>query len=89
MMDFIGAKPVPLATMTIGFGLSTNFYVACGFLLIALFGAALWYTAREVEALVRDTRAAVLEFRQLTQSLRDRPSQLIYEPAPQGVEIPR
>jgi phospholipid/cholesterol/gamma-HCH transport system substrate-binding protein len=43
----------------------------------------------QVEALVRDTRAAVLEFRQLTQSLRDRPSQLIYEPAAQGVEIPR
>lgn len=43
----------------------------------------------EVEMLVRDSRAAIAEVRDLARSLRERPSQLLYEPAPGGVEIPR
>ena len=43
----------------------------------------------QIEALVRDSRAAANEFQQLSRSLRQDPSQLIYQPAAQGVEIPR
>ena len=43
----------------------------------------------QVEALVRDSRAAAREFQDLSRSLRDNPSQLLYQPAPRGVEIPR
>jgi phospholipid/cholesterol/gamma-HCH transport system substrate-binding protein len=43
----------------------------------------------QVEALARDSRAAAREFRELWRSLRDNPSQLLYQPAPRGVEIPR
>jgi ABC-type transporter Mla subunit MlaD len=43
----------------------------------------------QVEALVRDSRAAAREFQELSRSLRDNPSQLIYQPAQHGVEIPR
>jgi ABC-type transporter Mla subunit MlaD len=43
----------------------------------------------ELERLVRDGRAAAREFQVLTRSLRDNPSQLIYEPPQPGVEIPR
>ncbi len=43
----------------------------------------------EVEMLVRDSRAAIVEVRDLARSLRERPSQLLYQPAPSGVEIPR
>jgi phospholipid/cholesterol/gamma-HCH transport system substrate-binding protein len=43
----------------------------------------------EIEALVRDTRAATSEFRQLTRGLRENPSQLIYQAPATGVEIPR
>jgi phospholipid/cholesterol/gamma-HCH transport system substrate-binding protein len=43
----------------------------------------------EVELLVRDSRAAITEVRDLARSLRERPSQLLYEQAPTGVEIPR
>jgi phospholipid/cholesterol/gamma-HCH transport system substrate-binding protein len=43
----------------------------------------------QLEALVRDSRAAANEFQQLSRSLRQDPSQLIYQPAAHGVEIPR
>jgi phospholipid/cholesterol/gamma-HCH transport system substrate-binding protein len=43
----------------------------------------------ELERFVREGRAAAREFRDLSRSLKQNPSQLIYQPAPQGVEIPR
>ena len=43
----------------------------------------------EIEALARDGRAAAREFELLSRSLRDNPSQLLYLPAPAGVEVPR
>ena len=43
----------------------------------------------EVEMLVRDSRVAINEVRDLARSLRESPSQLLYQPAPSGVEIPR
>ncbi len=43
----------------------------------------------QVEALVRDSREAAREFEQLAKSLRENPSQLLYEPVASGVEIPR
>jgi phospholipid/cholesterol/gamma-HCH transport system substrate-binding protein len=43
----------------------------------------------QLEALVRDSRAAANEFQQFSRSLRQNPSQLIYQPAASGVEIPR
>lgn len=43
----------------------------------------------ELEQLVRDSRAAAGEFQSLMRSLRDNPSQLVYEPPASGVEIPR
>lgn len=43
----------------------------------------------QFEALVRDGRAAAQEFQQLSRSLRENPSQLLYQPAVGGVEIPR
>ena len=43
----------------------------------------------QVEALVRDSRDAAREFQQLSKSLRENPSQLLYQPAGAGVEIPR
>jgi len=43
----------------------------------------------QVEALVRDSRDAAREFQQLSRSLRENPSQLLYQPASSGVEIPR
>lgn len=43
----------------------------------------------QVEALVRDSRDAAREFQQLSKSLRENPSQLLYQPASSGVEIPR
>jgi phospholipid/cholesterol/gamma-HCH transport system substrate-binding protein len=43
----------------------------------------------QIEALVRDSRDAAREFQQLSRSLRDNPSQLLYQPARAGVEIPR
>jgi phospholipid/cholesterol/gamma-HCH transport system substrate-binding protein len=43
----------------------------------------------QIEALARDTRAAVNEFKSLSRSLKQDPSQLIYQPAAAGVEIPR
>ena len=42
----------------------------------------------QIEALARDSRAAAREFQQLSRSLRDNPSQLLYQPAlPAGVEV--
>jgi phospholipid/cholesterol/gamma-HCH transport system substrate-binding protein len=43
----------------------------------------------EIESFVREGRAAADDIRQLSESLRQNPSQLLYQPAPAGVEIPR
>jgi ABC-type transporter Mla subunit MlaD len=43
----------------------------------------------EMERLLRDTRQAAQEFRELSRSLKADPSQLLYEPSYKGVEIPR
>jgi phospholipid/cholesterol/gamma-HCH transport system substrate-binding protein len=42
----------------------------------------------QMQALVSDSREAVSEFKALWRSLRQNPSQLIYQPATAGVEIP-
>jgi phospholipid/cholesterol/gamma-HCH transport system substrate-binding protein len=42
----------------------------------------------QVDTLLRDSRAAAREFQQLSRGLRENPSQLIYQPAAAGVEIP-
>jgi phospholipid/cholesterol/gamma-HCH transport system substrate-binding protein len=42
----------------------------------------------EVESFVREGRAAAKDIRQLSESLRQNPSQLLYQPAPTGVQIP-
>lgn len=41
----------------------------------------------ELERLVRETRAAAREFRDLSRSLQENPSQILYEPPESGVEI--
>ncbi|HEV2269987.1 MAG TPA: MlaD family protein [Steroidobacteraceae bacterium] len=43
----------------------------------------------EIESFVREGRAAAQDIRELSESLRQNPSQLLYQPAPAGVEIPR
>lgn len=43
----------------------------------------------ELEHLLRDSRVAAQEFRELSRSLRADPSQLLYEPSYRGVEIPK
>ncbi len=43
----------------------------------------------EIESFVREGRAAAKEISDLSESLRQNPSQLLYQPAPAGVEIPR
>jgi phospholipid/cholesterol/gamma-HCH transport system substrate-binding protein len=43
----------------------------------------------EIESFVREGRAAAQSIRQLSVSLQQNPSQLLYQPAPAGVEIPR
>jgi phospholipid/cholesterol/gamma-HCH transport system substrate-binding protein len=43
----------------------------------------------ELERLLREGRAAAEEFRELSSSLRENPSQLLYQPRQVGVEIPR
>ncbi|HEV7714351.1 MAG TPA: MlaD family protein [Steroidobacteraceae bacterium] len=43
----------------------------------------------ELERFLREGRSAAREFRDLSRSLKDDPSQLIYQPTQQGVEIPR
>ncbi len=44
---------------------------------------------KDLENLIRDSRAAAQEFRELTRSLKNDPSQLIYEQGYPGVEIQR
>ena len=43
----------------------------------------------ELEQFVREGRAAAQEIHDLSSSLRENPAQLIYQPPPQGVEIPQ
>ncbi len=43
----------------------------------------------EFQQLIRDSREAAQEFRELSRSLKREPSQLLYEPKYAGVEIPR
>jgi phospholipid/cholesterol/gamma-HCH transport system substrate-binding protein len=43
----------------------------------------------ELQQLIRDSQQAALEFRELSRKLKQNPSQIIYEPAARGVEIPR
>jgi phospholipid/cholesterol/gamma-HCH transport system substrate-binding protein len=43
----------------------------------------------ELERLLREGRAAAQELRELSSSLRENPSQLLYQPRQLGVEIPR
>jgi phospholipid/cholesterol/gamma-HCH transport system substrate-binding protein len=43
----------------------------------------------ELERFVREGRAAAQDIRELSSSLRENPSQLLYQPPQQGVEIPR
>ena len=43
----------------------------------------------ELESFVREGRAAAKDIRDLSESLRQNPSQLLYQPTPAGVEIPR
>ena len=43
----------------------------------------------ELERLLRDSRVAAQEFRELSRSLKSDPSQLLYEPSYRGVEIPK
>lgn len=43
----------------------------------------------EMESFVREGRAAAEQIRELSASLRQNPSQILYQPAPAGVEIPR
>jgi phospholipid/cholesterol/gamma-HCH transport system substrate-binding protein len=43
----------------------------------------------EIERFVREGRAAAEDVRALADSLRENPAQLLYEPPPRGVEIPK
>ena len=43
----------------------------------------------EFERLLRESRAAAHDFRDLSRSLKQNPSQLLYEPSYRGVEVPR
>ena len=43
----------------------------------------------ELERLLRDTRAAAENLKDLSHSLKENPSQLIYEPTYRGLEVPR
>jgi phospholipid/cholesterol/gamma-HCH transport system substrate-binding protein len=43
----------------------------------------------ELERLLREGRAAAQEIRELSSSLKENPSQLLYQPPPAGMEIPR
>ncbi len=43
----------------------------------------------ELERLMRETRSAAFEFRELSRSLKENPSQILYEPPPSGMEIER
>ncbi len=52
-------------------------------------GAFLRDSLPELERLLRDSRTAAQEFRELSRSLKADPSQLLYEPTYKGVEIPK
>ena len=43
----------------------------------------------ELQRLVRETRSAAREFRELSQTLKENPSQILYQPADSGVTIAR
>jgi phospholipid/cholesterol/gamma-HCH transport system substrate-binding protein len=43
----------------------------------------------QMQRAIEEVRNAAAEFRELSRSLKENPSQLIYQPAPRGVEIPR
>ncbi|MGB9332296.1 MAG: hypothetical protein WCB10_16155, partial [Steroidobacteraceae bacterium] len=43
----------------------------------------------EIERFVREGRAAAADIRALSNSLREDPTQLLYQPSERGVEIPR
>ena len=43
----------------------------------------------EIERFVREGRAAAADIRALSNSLREDPTQLLYQPPERGVEIPR
>jgi phospholipid/cholesterol/gamma-HCH transport system substrate-binding protein len=43
----------------------------------------------QIDALLRDSREAARELEQLSRSLRENPSQILYQPADAAVEIPR
>jgi phospholipid/cholesterol/gamma-HCH transport system substrate-binding protein len=43
----------------------------------------------ELERFLREGRAAAQDIRELSRSLRENPSQLLYEPPQRGVEIPQ
>jgi phospholipid/cholesterol/gamma-HCH transport system substrate-binding protein len=46
-------------------------------------------TLPELQALARDAREAARDFQELTRGLRENPSQILYQPASAGVEVPR
>ena len=43
----------------------------------------------EIERLLRESREATRDFRDLARSLKENPSQVLYEPNARGVEVPR
>jgi phospholipid/cholesterol/gamma-HCH transport system substrate-binding protein len=43
----------------------------------------------EIERFVREGQAAAHDIRELTNSLRENPAQLLYQPPQRGVEIPK
>jgi phospholipid/cholesterol/gamma-HCH transport system substrate-binding protein len=43
----------------------------------------------ELQRLMRETRSAAREFRDLSRSLKENPSQILYEPPASGIEIPK
>jgi phospholipid/cholesterol/gamma-HCH transport system substrate-binding protein len=43
----------------------------------------------EIEQLTRESRAAATEIEALARSLRENPSQLLFQPEPKGIEVPR
>jgi phospholipid/cholesterol/gamma-HCH transport system substrate-binding protein len=43
----------------------------------------------EIEQLTRESRAAAAEIAALARSLRENPSQLLFQPEPKGIEVPR
>ncbi len=46
-------------------------------------------TLPEMQSLVREARDAAREFQELSRGLRENPSQILYQPAVAGVEVPR